>query len=491
VSQNNLEKSTLGNAALLMLTTRLLVNILSIVSSLVLVRLLSPQDFGIAAIAMSVYAFVSLFGEFGLNTALIQKTNPVESDYDTAFTINFLFGLSASLVFWILSDSLAAFFEDDRLALVFSVLGLLFIINGALNVKTVTFQIDMDFKQEMKLQVFPKLLSFMSTMGLALCMESYWALILGSILASLYSLVFSYWMLPFIPKPSTKGAKSLFGFSKWLMLNNILLYLNTKSIDLIVGKVISTRAAGIYSISKEMSSIPSSEIAAPINKASFPAYSRAKNDVVGLRKLYYETKAMITIIALPASMGLFVAADFFVPVVLGEQWLESVSVIMTLSVVAFLSSLTSNNNYVFLAIGKPYISSLLSAIRFTLFFVILYSFKLYNTVNEPAIALGLAAALSLVLSYVFLRVIIGVSIVKTIGSVYRPLLSSFFMAASIALLKFYFELSPSLGGLLLIVLLGIFFYCFFLLSFWVLVGRPVSIEQIIMTKLKQQVLRKV
>ncbi len=326
-------------------------------------------------------------------------------------------------------------------------------------------------------------------MGLAFYMKSYWALIFGSILASFYSVLFSYWMHPFMPKLSFKGAKSLFNYSKWLMLNNILLYLNTKSIDLIVGKVISTRAAGIYSISKEMSSIPSAEITAPINKASFPAYSRKKNDMVGLRKLYYETKSMITIIALPASMGLFATADLFVPVVLGEKWIESISVIMTLSVVAFISSLTSNNGYVCLAIGKPHIATLLSAIRFTLFFAFLYSFSLYNAVDEPAIALGGAAVVCLILSYIFLKSLIGVSITKIYTSIYRPLFSSFFMAAIITLIKYYFNPSPSVVALAIIILIGIFSYCCFLLSFWALAGCPVSIELVIITKFRDQILK--
>ena len=100
----------LAKSALLMLITRLIINTLGIISSLVLVRILSPQDFGVAAIAMSLYSLVSLFGDFGLNTALIQKNKLEKSDYDTGFTINLIFGVIASSFFIIMAGPISVFF---------------------------------------------------------------------------------------------------------------------------------------------------------------------------------------------------------------------------------------------------------------------------------------------------------------------------------------------------------------------------------------------
>lgn len=482
--------SKLGNAAFLMLLTRLMVNGLGIISSLILVRLLSPADFGVAAIAMSIYAFISLFGEFGFNTALIHKNELEKQDYDTAFTVNFLFGVLACLAMWLCSNAFTSFFEEPRLSAVFNVLGLLFLINGTKNIKTVDFQIDMDFKQEMKLQVLPKLLSFFFTIGLAIYFNSYWALVIGSLFASLLNVLFSYLMLPFVPSFSLVGCRALFNYSKWLMLNNFFYYLNNKSIDLIVGKYISTSAAGIYSISKEMATLPSAEIAAPINKASFPAYSKNKHDFKKLCELFYETTSMVTVIALPASLGLMVTADYFVPVVLGEKWLDAIPVIQILSVFAFITSISSNNGYIFLATGKPHVTTIMSGIRIASFFIFLFGFNLTSKTEEPAIALVLSAILSFVIAYTMLKLEIGISIGKVWQANWRAVMASILMTVIVLTFKLYTFHSVHLLSFLALVGIGIVSYVCFIFLFWLLSNKPDSIERKVLAKITQIMQRK-
>lgn len=483
-------RSSLGVAALLMLITRLLVNSLGIISSLILVRLLTPEDFGIAAIAMAVFAFIGLFGEFGFNTALIQKNTPQKSDYDTVFTANLIFGAVACLVVLMGANTLAEFFENQNLTSVFQILSFLFLINGLKNVKAVDFQISMDFKKEMKLQVIPKFLSFLVTLLLAFILESYWALILGSVLFSIFTVVCSYLMIPYKPSLSFIGVKELFNYSKWLMLNNLFYYLNNKSIDLIVGKFISTSAAGIYSMSKEMALLPATEVAAPINKASFPAYSRNKNNKEKLCNLFYQTSAMISVIALPASTGLFIVADYFVPVVLGESWLAAIPVIQYLSIFAFISALFANNGYIFLAIGKPRVTTLLSGLRIAAFFFFLFSLSLIENTEDPAKALVLSALVNFVVSYAMLKIEIGVSYLNIIRSIGRTLTSSMVMASIVYYIKVSLELPVNLLNLTILISIGVVAYFVSLLGQWVIVGKPTGIESNVLTSVRNKIGRK-
>ncbi|MBU2883718.1 lipopolysaccharide biosynthesis protein [Psychrosphaera sp. B3R10] len=469
--------SKLASGAILMLLTRLIVNLLGIISSLILVRILSPEDFGVAAIAMSIYAFISLFGEFGFNTALIQKNTPVKSDYDAAFTVNFIFGILASLAMLLASESLSSFFNEPRLEPVFYVLASLFFINGCKNIKIVDFQINMDFAKELKLQVLPKFLSFFLTLFLAYQLQSYWALVYGTIFLSLINIVFSYMMIAYKPTFTLKGSKALFNYSKWLMLNNFFYYINNKSIDLLVGKLISTSAAGIYNISKEMATLPSTEIAAPINKASFPAYSKEKNNPEQLRELFYKTTSMITIIALPASMGLFMTADYFVPVVLGEKWLDAIPVVQLLSLFAFFSSISSNNGYVFLAIGKPKITTFISGIRILSFFIFLYIFDLTNSVEDPAEALVYTAIANMIVAYVWLKYEINISLLKVIYVNFRSTLSTLIMCLVLFVIKQNYEIDVSLVNFLSLVIGGVFTYSASLILIWIISGKPNSIEK--------------
>ena len=482
---NHKHSPKLAKSALLMLVTRLIINTLGIISSLILVRILSPQDFGVAAIAMSLYSLVSLFGDFGLNTALIQKNKLEKSDYDTGFTINLIFGGLACLFFVIMANPISVFFEDARLEAVIYAVSSLFVISSFKNIKVVDFQIAMNFHLELKLQVIPKLISFFGTLLMAYLLESYWALIFGSLLVTLLNVIFSYVMLPYMPSLSFKGVGVLFNFSKWIMLNNLFFYLNNKSIDLIVGKFISTSAAGIYSISKEMATLPATEIAAPINKASYPAYAKQKNNFEALRELFYQTTSMITIIALPASMGLMITADYFVPTVLGEKWMPAISVIQLLSVFAFISSVSSNNGYIFLALGKPKVTTLISAVRIISFFGFLFGFNLIENIEGPALALILSSVVNLFFSYGLVRREISISLTKTIITNIRAIISSLAMCTLLFLIKYYVSFDVNFLNFLILVFLGVSIYSGCTLIAWVCNGKPQSVETLIVEKLSQ------
>lgn len=476
-------QAILAKSAGLMLATRLIVNALGIISSLILIRILSPDDFGIAAIAMSLYSLVKLFGDFGLNTALIQKNKLERSDYDTGFTLNFIFALIACTVFIIIAIPATHFFEEPRLERVLYFVALLFLVTGLKNIKVVDFQIEMNFHLELKLQVFPKILSFFITLGLAFLLNNYWALILGSLFISLITVIQSYVMLPYKPSFSLLNARKMFNFSKWLMINNVFFYLNNKSIDLIVGKFISTSAAGLYSISKEMATLPASEVAAPINKATYPAYAKAKQNPAELRQLFYQSTSMITIIALPASLGLFSTAEFFVPTILGEQWLEAIPLVKLLSLFAFVSSISSNNNYVFLALGKSKLVALISLLRISSFFAILFGFGFLRTVEGPALALLITSCLNLVICYVWLKREIALSIRQTVIANVRAITSTFLMFLIVELASTY--MSVNLLSFISLVFLGLLVYVTLIVFLWALSGQPESIEKIIIEKIRK------
>jgi lipopolysaccharide exporter len=480
---SNLEDK-LTSSVFLMLITRLLVKSLGIISSLILVRLLTPEDFGIIAIVMSIYSLIEIFGLFGFNSAIIQKTDPQKSDYDTTFTINLCFGLIASSLMFFMASHLAVFFDDERLIEVFRWVALMFLFNALVNIKVVDFQRDMNFKKELILQFFPKLFSFFVTLFLAWHLRNYLALVYGMLAFSLFNVMQSYIMKPYLPSLSTKGGKELFRFSKWLMINNIFFYINNKSIDLIVGKMISTKAAGLYSISQEMATLPVSEIGAPINKASYPAYSRAKNNYKELRRLFYSTCSMITLLALPTSLGLYSVADFFVPVVLGVKWMGSIEVIQLLSLTAFITSLSSNNGYIFMAIGKPKITTAISGIRIIVLLIMLFGIISFDNISSPALALLCSAVINFFISFSWLKFEISISFRNILAVLYRPVFSSLIMSIMILIAKTFFILDVGVLNLMVLIFIGVVTYFISILLFWLGAGKPKGIELQIINKLK-------
>ena len=106
--------SAVARGAVWMVLLRMSVRALGLVSTMILARLLTPDDFGIVAIAMAMFAMIELFGDFGFDTVLIQKQDVTARHYDTAWTFNVLFGGIACVTLLAVSPFIVAFYEDER-----------------------------------------------------------------------------------------------------------------------------------------------------------------------------------------------------------------------------------------------------------------------------------------------------------------------------------------------------------------------------------------
>ena len=134
------------------------------------------------------------------------------------------------------------------------------------------------------------------------------------------------------------------------------------SADFIIGRLAGARHLGLYTISFEISNLPTTELIAPINRAVYPGYSRVASDLGALRQNFLNVIALITLFALPAGLGIAVTAELIVKVALGEKWLDTIPLIQTLALYGVITALQTNIVYIFLVLGKPRTITALSAL---------------------------------------------------------------------------------------------------------------------------------
>ena len=116
---------------------------------------------------------------------------------------------------------------------------------------------------------------FVVTISLAITLQSYWALIAGTVASRFAGVFFSYRMHPFRPRFSLDASKELFSFSSWLLLTNILLGTLHNIPLFFIGRVHGPRALGLYTVGHEIAFLPATELIAPINRAVPPGYARS------------------------------------------------------------------------------------------------------------------------------------------------------------------------------------------------------------------------
>lgn len=472
------------SAAIWAVSLRFAVKSMALVNTIVLARVLVPEDFGLVAIVMAIYAFIQLLKNFGFDVVLIQKQNADDSHYDTAWTMQLLFGLLTGLVMLVAAPYIANYYEDYRLESISRAIALLFVLNGAVNIGVVNFRKDLNFQLEFRFRATVKFLSVIVTISLALYLRSYWALVIGTIVAAMLELVMSYYMSRYRPGLTLRAWRDLMGFSSWLLLNSFVQFFNRRLQFLVVGKLVGVDSVGFLTISNEFASLPNGELVAAVNRATFPGYSKVSDDKNGLRKLYLQALGGIVMIGIPGSVGVAVLAPLFVPVILGENWLAVIPLIHVLGLAFALVSINTNAGYVFHAIGKPMVVTLNNVFRASILISSMLVFiNMYGLIGA-VYSTALTALVMFPVYFILLNRAIGLRLAEYLGAIYRPVIASATMY--LAVCQFAYDQpfvdpaaaeTASIFLMFQVVALGAVVFAVSLGCLWLLAGRPAGAEK--------------
>jgi O-antigen/teichoic acid export membrane protein len=359
-------RKEIASGAAWMLAFKLTERLLGLFSTVILARILLPSDFGIVAMAMSLVAVLELLTSFSFDVALIQRHELERRHLDTAWTFNLMFGVSVCLLMLALAPVAATYYRDDRLEPVVYALAFGWLVQSFENIGTVAFRRELQFEREYRFLAAKKGFGVLVTVPLAFWLQSYWALVIGSVATKCFSVLISYRMHPYRPRPSLAGARDLLNFSGWLMVNNALYFLNQRSTDFVVGRLTGAPALGLYNVSFEISNLPTTEIAAPVNRAMLPGYSKLARERGQLSQTYVDTVGAMAILTVPAGVGIAAVAEDLVAVVLGGNWLDAIPLMQILGFYGAIASVGSNTASALLALGQPRMLTALAATRVAL-----------------------------------------------------------------------------------------------------------------------------
>lgn len=484
---SSIQKKVL-NGAIWMVALRFLVKSIGLVSTMVLARILVPEDFGLVALAMAVYAFLELLNQFGFDVALIQNQKATRNHYNSAWTMKVIFGLVAGLIMCLAAPWVSDFYHDERLTHIIYILALVFVVDAFENIGIVDFRKELNFNREFKFQLITKVLAVTVTISLALYFRNYWALVIGIFVGRCISLVFSYVLCSYRPGFTLVEARSLINFTKWLLATNFLAFINGRSKEIILGRIFEVKVVGLYTVAEEIASLPSTEVIAPVNRAVFPGYAKVAENKSELQELYLNVISTIALIAIPATIGLSILSPLVIPILLGKNWLEAVPIIEIIAIADCFIALNTNAAYFFTALGKPRITTFLLLIRVLVLVPLLIVFSKSFGLIGAAYSL---LTVGMMMFPIYLAVIsrqVGVSLLRYIGAVYRPavaaaimyfLIKPYVSVIDASQLDFIDLLIDALGY----SLLGACVYISSVIALWVLSGMPKSIEKEILFRI--------
>lgn len=417
-------KSRMAKGAAWLILFRLVERGIGFISTLILARLLVPADFGLVAMATSILAALDLMGAFSFDMALIQNQNATRRHYDTAWTFGVVFGLLKAAGMVALAIPASAFFNEPRVEFVMYALALCTAVQGFDNIGIVAFQKDLEFHKEFWLGLARKLAGFVTTVGLAYLYTSYWALIAGVLAMRVTSLVLSFTMHPYRPRLCWEAAGELFNYSKWLLLNNILIFLNNRGTDFIIGRVSGARSLGLYAVSYELANLPTTELVYPISRAVFPGYARLAGDLKQLREAFVQVIGLVALLTIPAGLIIGLLAEPVVRVLLGTKWLDAVPLIQALAVFGVVRSLHGPTGSIYLALGKPRFIAALQLVQLVAALgLMVFLVPPYGPLGAAWALIG-GASLAMTVNYVTALRELNMPARALMAVLWRPLLSS-------------------------------------------------------------------
>jgi len=289
--------------------------------TIILARLLSPDDVGIVTMASVVTGFVILLSDLGTSAAIIQRTNHPPGFLSSLFWINIAVGVIAMAVVAVASPVFALINDEPRLVPVLIVLSLSFPLTGLVALQRALLEKVMRFETLARIEMISTALGGIVAIAVALAGGGIWALVFQtlSMLAATAAGVWrkSEWRPRF--EVSLGEIRSIVGFSGYLTGFNIVNYFARNADYMLIGSVLGKTELGYYSMAYRVLMFPLQNLSAVITRVTLPAFSKIQADDARFRRGYLASIGAIALISFPVMAGIFSVARPFVDAAFGER----------------------------------------------------------------------------------------------------------------------------------------------------------------------------
>ena len=302
-------------------------------SLMILARLLGPKDFGLVGMVTAFTGVLTLFRDFGLSSAAIQRTIVTDDQISTLFWINTLVGVLLGLLSVAIAPVIAAFYHEPRLVAVTVVLALGFLFNAAGVQHGALLQRNMRFTALAVINTISLIVSTGIAIGGAKAGYGYWALVAMTITFPLVNTI-GYWLttawVPGLPRRRA-GIRSMMRFGGILTLNGLIIYVASNFEKVLLGRFWGVDAIGIYGRAYQLISIPTENLNSAAGEVAFSALSRLQDDHSRLRSYFLKGYSLVLALTLPATIACALFADDMIFVLLGAKWMAAAPIFRLLA----------------------------------------------------------------------------------------------------------------------------------------------------------------
>lgn len=480
--------------ASMLLAANLGMRVLALLSVAVLARLLTPEDFGLMALALVVIGFTQVVSQGHLENALIRHPAPEPLHYDTAFTLALLRAVLLAAPIYFAAPAVARLADEPALADILRWVALVPLIDGVKNPYFIEFSRQIRFVPQAATVVGSKFVNVAVAVALAFLWEDYRALLAGTIATSAAQTAITYAAGTRTPRLSLRRWRDIMDFGGWLTMAAVLNYVEGRSDFVMMGASLDAAQVGHYSIGDQIASVGTSFLAHPVLGAILPGLTAVSGDTVRFRAAYHKAQQMIVGLLIPIGIGSALVAREAVLVIAGPKWLPAVTVVEYLApTMAFC--LTGTVAYaIVMAKGETRLlfqrSLSVIAIKIPVLIILLYIYGFMGVLYARV----LVGALQ---TFMMLKAgarLTGESMLLPLIKTWRSFTACFTMVAAVVVLEHALPspgLAPAPNMMVLVAkaAVGATTFAVAHLALWLLARRPEGVETIVIALITTQLKR--
>jgi O-antigen/teichoic acid export membrane protein len=327
--------------------------IISLATTLVMARILTPADYGLMAIAMVVIGFVSFFNEVGIGAALVQKPQLTQSEINGCFAVALMASLFLFTATNLASGVVARFMGNPRLGPMISVLAGAFVLGAFGTVPQALLRKDMHYKSVAGVALVATIVQSLLCLALAWSGFGVWSLVWGFVASSAVQSLGAFLLASWRPvgRYGIREAMTLVKYGLHITNTRVFWYLYSNADRVVIGKLLGSRSVGIYDMAFSLATLPTSQVTTLATNVAAPLFSKLQDDLPRLREVVLNFTRAIAYITYPALIGMIACSRELEAVILGDKWTDMLVPFFALCLMGLIKSVDPLLSQVLISTG--------------------------------------------------------------------------------------------------------------------------------------------
>jgi O-antigen/teichoic acid export membrane protein len=328
--------------------------LIQLVSMIIIVRLLKPEDLGLMSMAMVVIGFMTVFRDLGTSAAVIQKKDPSPQLLSSLFWTNIFFAGLLIIGIWLTAPLIAEFYNEPALAGLLRWMGWIFVLQASGTIHQALLEKNLQFGSIAYIEITTTVLS--SSIGIMAAFSGYrvWSLVYQTLAFAALNMLLLWLTSKWVPRLQWGWAQlnEVKSYSLNLSGFNLVNFISRNADYFLIGKFLGAQPLGYYTLAYRIMLYPVENISTVIGRVMFPIYSKVQDDQARLHRAVLKVCQTIAFATFPIMLGFWAVCPQFVHIVWGPAWDPVITLLRILVPIGMLQSIGSTVGVIYQASGR-------------------------------------------------------------------------------------------------------------------------------------------